>query len=114
MAIQTLDPVQVAFMNETVRPALEALVKFKFRADAFVLDYDNQQNAIATTADDLGDDSSGTAPRVGAPTWTGTRLAQFRTLVGDMADQLDGPTLDVMIELMVRSLNVVVGPGAAD
>ena len=41
MATQTLDPVQVAFMNETVRPALEALVKFKFRADAFVLDYDS-------------------------------------------------------------------------
>ena len=109
MAIQTLDPVQVAFMNETVRPALEALVKFKFRADAFVLDYDNQQNAIATTADDLGDDSDGMAPRVEVPAWTGTRLAQFRTLCGSMADTLDGPTLDVMIELMVRDLNTVVG-----
>ncbi len=111
MATQTLDPVQVAFMNETVRPALEALVKFKFRADAFVLDYDNQQTAIVTDADDLGDDPSGTAPRVGAPVWTGTRLDQFRTLIGSMADTLDGPTLDVMIELMVRDLNSVVGSG---
>ncbi len=109
MAVQTLDPVQVAFINETVRPMLEALVKFKFRVDAFVLDYDNQQNAIATTADDLGDDPSGTAPRIGAPTWTGTRLGQFRTLSGSMADALDGTTLDVMIELMVRDLNNVIG-----
>ena len=109
MAVQTLDPVQVAFINETVRPMLEALVKFKFRVDAFVLDYDNQQNAIATTADDLGDDASGTAPRVGAPTWTGTRLGQFRTLSGDMADALNGATLNVMIELMVRDLNSVIG-----
>ena len=114
MAIQTLDQVQVAFMNETVRPALEALVKFKFRADAFVLDYDNQQVPIVTDGDDLGDDPAGTAPRIGAPVWTGTRLAQFRTLIGSMADTLDGATLDVMIELMVRSLNNVVGPGAAD
>ncbi len=111
MAIQTLDPVQVAFMNETVRPALEALVKFKFRADAFVLDYDNQQVAIATTADDLGDDPSGTAPRIGAPVWTGTRLLQFRTLIGSMADTLDGATLDVMIELLARDLNQVLGSG---
>ena len=109
MAVQTLDPVQVAFMNEAVRPMLEALVKFKFRADAFVLDYDNQQNAIATTADDLGDGVDGLTPRVGAPTWTGTRLAQFRTLNGNMADQLDGATLDVMIELMVNALHNVVG-----
>ena len=112
MATQTLDPVQVAFMNETVRPALEALVKFKFRADAFVLDYDNQQVPIDITADDLGDDPTGTAPRVGAPIWTGTRLDQFRTLIGSMADTLDGTTLDVMIELMVQSLNNVVGPGS--
>ena len=111
MAIQTLDAVQVAFMNETVRPALEALVKFKFRADAFVLDYDNQQVPIVTDADNLGDDSAGTAPRIGAPTWTGTRLAQFRTLVGNMADQLDGPTLNVMIELLVRDLNNIVSDG---
>ena len=111
MATQTLDPVQVAFMNKTVRPALEALVKFKFRADAFVLDYDNQQNAIATTGDDLGDADGGMAPRIGAPTWTGTRLAQFRTLCGSMADTLDGPTLDVMIELLVRDLNNIVSDG---
>ena len=109
MAIQTLDPVQVAFMNETIRPALEALVKFKFRADAFVLDYDNQQNAIATTADDIGDATDGLAPRTDAPIWTGTRLAQFRTLIGSMADTLDGTTLNVMIELMVRDLNIVTG-----
>ena len=109
MAVQTLDPVQVAFINETVRPMLDALVKFKFRVDAFVLDYDNQQNAIATTADDLGDDPSGTAPRIGAPAWTGTRLGQFRRLGGDMADALDGVTLNVMIELMVRDLNNVIG-----
>ena len=67
------------------------------------------QDAIATTADDLGDDPSGTAPRVGAPTWTGTRLGQFRTLGGSMADALDGATLDVMIELMVRDLSNVIG-----
>ena len=109
MAVQTLDPVQVAFINETVRPALEALVKFTFRADSFVLDYDNQQNAIVTDGDDLGDGAGGTVPRVGAPVWTGTRLAQFRTLVGSMADALDGATLDVMIELMVRDLNNVIG-----
>ena len=109
MAVQTLDPVQVAFINETVRPMLEALVKFKFRADAFVLDYDNQQNAIVTDADDLGDGVDGQVPRVGAPTWTGTRLAQFRTLNGNMADALDGATLDVMIELMVHDLNQVIG-----
>lgn len=109
MPIQQLDPVQVAFMNETVRPALEALVKFKFRADAFVLDYDNQQVAIVTDGDDLGDGVDGAVPRVGAPVWTGTRLSQFRVLVGDMADQLEGPTLDIMIELMVRDLNSVIG-----
>ena len=108
MAVQTLDPVQVAFMNETVRPTLESLVRFKFQIDTFILDYDNQQNAIATTATDLGDGVDGTAPRVGAPVWTGTRLAQFRTLSGSMADALDGTTLDVMIELLVIALKNVV------
>ena len=88
---------------------LDALVKFTFRVDAFVLDYDNQQNAIATTADDLGDGVDGLVPRVGAPVWTGTRLAQCRTLNGSMADALDGATLNVMIELMVRDLNHVIG-----
>ena len=95
-------------MNETVRPTLEDVVRFKFRLDAFILDYDNQQNAIATTADDLGDGVDGTAPRVAVPVWTGTRLGQFRTLGGSMADALDGATLNVMIELMVRSLNFVI------
>ena len=67
MAIQTLDPVQVAFMNETIRPALEDLVRFKFRVDAFILDYDNQQHAIVKDADDLGEGVDGTTPRGGAP-----------------------------------------------
>ena len=109
MAIQALDPVQVAFMNETVRPTLEALVRAKFRLDAFVLDYDNQQDAIATTADDLGDGVDGLVPRVGAPVWTGTRLGQFRTVCGNMADALDGPTLNIMVELLVRDLANVIG-----
>ena len=109
MATQTLDPVQVTFINNTVRPMLDALVRAKFRLDAFVLDYDNQQNAIDTTADDLGDGVDGLVPRVGAPVWTGTRLAQFRTVTGAMADALDGATLNVMVELLVRDLSQVLG-----
>lgn len=109
MAVQTLNPVQVAFVNETIRPMVESLVKMKFRLDAFNLDYDNQQTPIVEDGDDLGDGVDGLVPRVGAPVWTGTKASQMRTVTGNMAATLSGATLDAMIALMVRDLAIVTG-----
>lgn len=38
-----LNPVQVKFVNEAVRPMVERVIFFRSQLDAFVQDFDNQQ-----------------------------------------------------------------------
>lgn len=109
MAVQTLDTVQRAFVNETIRQSLEDLVKAILKLDDFILDYDNQQNPILETADDLGDGVDGLAPRDDAPVLTGTLLATIRTNIGQMRATITTGELNALISLLVRSLREIRG-----
>ena len=108
MAVQTLNEVQRAFISETVRPFLEDMVRITSRMDTFMLDYDNQQNAIATTETDLGDGVDGTAPRTDAPVMTGTQLGTLRTIVTTMRAGITAGQYNALISLLVRDLNTVI------
>ena len=106
-ASQSLDDVQKAFVQESVRPMIEDILKFKHKLDAFVDDYDNQQVAITVNGDTLND-GIGEAPRVGAPELTGTRISQLRTVAANMSTELDGPTYNILVSLAVRDLNTIL------
>ena len=107
MALQELNETQVAYVNETVRPMVERIVRIYSQLDAFVLESGNQQSPIANTADQLAD-SNGTLARTDAPALTGQNVAQLATFVGNMRDQINGVALDSLIALMVRDYETVV------
>jgi hypothetical protein len=107
MAI-SLNPVQRAFVNETVRPMIERLIQFRYELDAFVLDYDNQQAPIPTLADVLNDNADGTAPRTDAPELQGSQLLQLRNFAANMRDQISGAALNALVSLAVRDVLTVM------
>ena len=107
MALQTLNEVQVAYVNEVVRPMIERLVRVYSQLDAFVLEAGNQQDAIANTADQLADEDGSTA-RTDAPALTGQHVAQLLTFATNMRDQINGAALNTLIALMVRDYETVI------
>lgn len=107
MAVQPLNQVQIAFVNEAVRPMIESLLRADAALRSFVLDYDNQQTAILTSADDLGDNVAGNAPREDAPILTGASLLQLRNLCNTRI--LDETTeRNPLIALSVRTYDDIV------
>jgi hypothetical protein len=103
-----LDPVQVAFVNESVRPTIEKLIQFRYALDAFVLDFDNQQNPLPTDATVLDDNATGTAPRTDAPQIAGSEATQLRNFAANMRDQISSVALDSLVELAVRPVAVII------
>ncbi len=108
MANQSLNIVQKALVNETVRPALERMVKIRYYLDALVLELDNQQNPIAATADVLNDAQTGDAPRGDAPNLTGTNIAQLRAFADNMRTQIDATALNSIVALCVRDVDTII------
>ena len=103
-----LNPVQVKFVNETVRPMVENIIRFRSEMDAFVLDFDNQQNPLPTNAAALDDNSDGTAPRTDAPNLTGAQCTQLRNFCVGMRDQVSATALNTLINVAVRSLESIL------
>ena len=103
-----LNPVQVAFVNETCRPLIEKLIKARYELDAFVLDFDNQQTPLPTAATDLDDNSNGTAPRTDAPTLQGDQMTQLRNFAANMRDQISSVALDSLVALSVRPVAAII------
>lgn len=103
-----LNTVQVAFVNESARPMVESLIRYRSELEAFVLQFDNQQDAIPTSAVALDDNSTGTAPRDDAPLLTGQRVSQLRTFANDMFSQIDSVALDILVSLAVRPVGNII------
>lgn len=103
-----LTPTQVTFVNEVVRPMIEKLIRFRSELDAFVLDYANQQTPLPTTAVNLDDNTSGTAPRTDAPTLQGSNVASLNTFCTNMRDQISGTALNTLVQLSVRPVEQIL------
>ena len=103
-----LNSVQVKFVNEAARPMVEQLILFRSKLDAFVLDYDNQQTPLPTTAAVLDDNSEGTAPRTDAPQITGAQAQSLRTFCANMRDQITGACLNTLVQVAVRSVESIL------
>ena len=103
-----LNPVQVKFVGEVVRPMVEKLIRFRSELDAFVLDFDNQQTPLPTNATVLDDGADGSAPRTDAPQMTGTQATQLRTLAVGMRDQISGVTLNTLVNVSVRPIETIL------
>jgi len=108
MATQELNEVQRLFINETVRPAIEKIINFRYQLVQLVDEMSNQQTPIANTTDVLGDGPGGTVPRSDAPALTGQNVAQLLTFATGMRDQVSTAALNQLIQLAVRSVNQIV------
>jgi hypothetical protein len=106
-----LNPVQVKFVNEVVRPMVERLILFRSELDAFVLDFDNQQTALPTTAVALDDNAAGTAPRTDAPAITGAQATSLRTFCVSMRDQITPASLNTLVNVSARSVEQILRTG---
>jgi hypothetical protein len=103
---QNLNPVQRNFVNEAARPMIEEIIRMHARLQNFVADYDNQQVPITADSEVLND-GDGTSPRADAPTLTGLNLQQLRSFANNMAGQINGSTLNVLISLAVRDVDTI-------
>ena len=103
---QNLSTIQKKFVQETCRPMIEELIKMRYKLDAFVKDYDNQQTPIVANEEILND-GVGDNPREDAPNLTGTRLSQLRTFSNNMLNQIDS-SISVLVELSVRDLYTII------
>ena len=104
-----LNPVQVKFANEVVRPFIEKIILHCSQLDAFISDYDNQQTPLPSSgATPIDDNATGTAPREDAPTLTGAQIGAFRTFVGNMRAQVSAGNLASLIEASVRPLEAIL------
>lgn len=103
-----LNPQQVKFTNEVVRPMIEKLIRFRSELDAFVVDYANQQTPLPTTAVNLDDNESGTAPRADAPTILGSQVVSLNTFCTNMRDQISGTALNTLVQLSVRPVENIL------
>lgn len=103
-----LNPVQVKFVNEVVRPMTERIILFRSQLDAFVLDFDNQQTPLPTSATALDDNADGTAPRADAPQLTGAQCTQLRNFAIGMRDQISGTALNTLIQVAVRDIENIL------
>jgi hypothetical protein len=103
-----LNPVQVKYVNEVIRPMVENLIRFRSELDAFVLDFDNQQDPLPTDAVPLDDNADGSAPRTDAPEITGAQCTQLRNFALGMRDQITPATLNTLINVSVRPLEQIL------
>lgn len=102
-----LNEVQRAYINETVRPMIERIIKMRDDLDAFVIEADNQQTPIPNVADTLGDGPNGTAARADAPVLQGTHVTQLRNFAAGMRDQINGAALNSLVALAVRDYSTI-------
>ena len=101
-----LNEVQHAFVNGAGRPHMETLVRILHQLDVFVADYDALQAGPDALPEDgtILDDG-----RTDAPQLTGLHLKQLLDFSNNMS-AIVGPTAkQVLIGLMVRDLNTVLG-----
>ena len=109
MAIQELNEVQRAYINETVRPAIENMIKFRYKLAMLVDEMSNQADPILNNADTLGDGEGGTVARTDAPELTGQNVQQLLGFATTMRDQVSTVELNSLIKLAVRDVNTIVG-----
>lgn len=102
-----LNPVQVQFVR-VARQVVERVILFRSQMDAFVLDYDNQQSPLPTTAAVLDDNDAGTAPRSDAPQLTGQQVQQLRNFCAGMRDQVTAANLNTLISVAVNDLESIL------
>lgn len=103
-----LNEVQRTFVNDVARPMIEKLIKFRYQLDAFVLDTDNQQTAIPNQAEVLNDGVNGVEPRSDAPQLLGTQITQLRNFAANMRDQINGASLNVLVQVAVRDVQTII------
>ena len=107
-----LNPVQVAFVREVVRPLVERIILHCNQLDAFIADYDNQQTPIPNSGSTpLDDNNDGTAPRIDAPQLTGDQIGALRTFVGNMRAAVSAGSYNALVSVSVRSVEAILRGG---
>lgn len=104
-----LNLVQVQFVG-VARQMVEKIIRFRSELDAFVLDYDNQQVPLPTTAAALEDNDSGVAPRADAPNLSGAQVQSLRGFCLGMRDQITPATLNTLISVAARPVEAILRP----
>lgn len=104
-----LNQVQQDFVNVAARQHMETLIKALHDLDTFVADYDAlQASANALPEDATVLDDAGASPRADAPELTGTNLKALRDFSANMSAIVTDPAKQILVSLMVRSLNNVL------
>ncbi len=106
-----MNQVQIDFINNTVRPQMETIIRDLHELDTFVADYDAIQagsDAIPEDATVMNDNRTGDAPRSDAPELTGAQIKVLRDLSASMSAIIDGPTKQTLVSRMVRALATVL------
>ena len=101
-----INEVQDAFVQEAARPHMERIVRYLHGLDTFVLDYD----AIQSGPDALPEDSTVLDDgRTDAPILTGANVRALRDFSSNMSAIVTPNAKQILISLMVRDLNTVLG-----
>lgn len=104
-----LNQVQQDFVSQAARQHMETLIKALHDLDTFVADYDAlQASANALPEDATVLDDAGAAPRSDAPELTGANVKALRDFSNNMSAIVTDPAKQVLVSLMVRSLNNVL------
>ena len=101
-----LNEVQNAFVQNAARPHMETIVRILHLLDTFPADYAALQagpDALPTDAVALDDE------RTDAPALSGADIANLSTFSAAMSAVVGATAKEVLIGLMVRDLNTVLG-----
>lgn len=104
-----LNIVQQKFINEAARPHMEDIIKALYILDNFVTDYDAIQSSSNILPEDATVlDDAGSTPREDAPQLSGLNVKQLRDFSANMSAVVTPTAKEILISLMVRSLNTVL------
>jgi hypothetical protein len=103
-----LNPVQVVFVNEVVRPHIERLIRFASELDAFIADYANQQTPLPTDGTVLTDGEGGVAARTNAPQLTGATVASLNTFTVNMRANINAAAYNALVAAAVRPVEAIL------
>lgn len=103
-----LNQVQVKLVNEVVRPWIEQVIRMTSQMDAFLLDMNNQQVPLPTTAVNLDDNADGTAPRADAPVLTGQMVENLRLFTTTMRGAVSAQALQQLVSASVRPVEQIL------
>ena len=102
-----LNPIQVAHVNEVIRPGIEQLLLAMHLLDTFNDEHTAFQassDALPTDGTVLDDALGGVTPRADAPSLTGAQVDSLLTTTVAMRAQVNAAMKTILLQKAVRSL----------